>query len=132
MTGPKYRQIADDLREAIGKGEYPPGGLLPTKAELMSRYHVAINTVERAIDELRRAGVVETVQGAGMFVREAPRRSTAPSADTAVRLEELSSEIAGLREEFDELKAQVMNLYSSMGQPYPQRAATSEPQGRVG
>ena len=67
-TGPKYRQIAEDLRAQIKDGEYPPGSRLPTKAELMAEYHVAVNTVERAIEELRKAGLVETAQGAGSSV----------------------------------------------------------------
>jgi DNA-binding transcriptional MocR family regulator len=69
--GPKYRRIAEDLLASIRRGDYPPGGQLPTKAELMARYDVAVNTVERAIKELRAAGVVETAQGAGTFVRDA-------------------------------------------------------------
>jgi DNA-binding GntR family transcriptional regulator len=65
-----YQRIAEDLRARIRSGEYAPGEQLPTKSELMSRYGVAVNTVERAIDELRKAGIVETLQGAGMFVCE--------------------------------------------------------------
>ena len=84
----------------------------------MERYGVAINTVERAIQELRKAGVVETVQGAAMFVRDAPLSSVShrPIAD---RVDELESEVAALREGFGRLQAQVMDLYHSNGQPYP-------------
>jgi DNA-binding GntR family transcriptional regulator len=74
----KYQRIADDLRARISGGEFPPGSRLPTKAELMARYQVAVNTVERAIDELRKAGLVETLQGAGMFVREPPEPGHSP------------------------------------------------------
>ena len=74
----KYQRIADDLRARISSGEYPVGDQLPTKAELMARYGVAVNTVERAVDELRKAGVVETLQGAGMFVREPPAAPHSP------------------------------------------------------
>jgi DNA-binding GntR family transcriptional regulator len=74
----KYQRIADDLRARISSGEYPPGSQLPTKAELMARYGVAVNTVERAVDELRKAGIVETLQGAGMFVREPPADGHSP------------------------------------------------------
>src|SRR5258708_16251150 len=74
----KYQRIADDLRARSSSGEYPPGSRLPTKAELMARYQVAVNTVERAIEELRKAGLVETLQGAGMFVREPPEPGHSP------------------------------------------------------
>jgi DNA-binding GntR family transcriptional regulator len=121
-TGPKYRRIAVDLLARIEAGEYPPGSQLPTKAELMERHHVALNTVERAIAELRAAGLVETVQGSGMFVREPPD-SGSPAEAVAKRFDDLESEIADLRGELREglslLQAHLMNLYQSTGQSYP-------------
>lgn len=131
-TGPKYRRIADELLAQIKEGEYPPGSRLPTKAELMTQYHVAVNTVERAIEELRKAGIVETAQGAGMFVREAPPGTTPSSPATDKRLEELESELAALRKEFGLLQAQVMNLYQSTGQQYPYEDGTAEPGRQAG
>ena len=131
-TGPKYRRIAEDLLAQIGNGEYPPGSRLPTKAELMTRYQVAVNTVERAIAELRKAGVVETAQGAGMFVREPHAGSASPSSDTTQRLEELEAELATLRKEFSLLQAQVMNLYHSSGQAYPYGESDAEAESRAG
>lgn len=125
--GPKYRHIADELLAQIKEGEYPPGSRLPTKAELMERYHVAVNTVERAIEELRKAGIVETAQGAGMFVREAPPGSITASPATDKRLEDLESQVADLREAFSRLQAQVMNLYQSTGHQYPYEADVAEP-----
>jgi DNA-binding GntR family transcriptional regulator len=127
-TGPKYRRIAEDLLARIDKGEYPPGSKLPTKAELMTKHHVALNTVERAIEELRAAGRVETVQGAGMYVREPGAES--PSADTVKRVERLESEVADLREELSLVRAQMMNLYQSKGQQYPYGEGVAEPGGR--
>lgn len=124
-SGPKYRQIASDLRARIERGEYPPGSQLPTKAELMARHHVALNTVERAIEELRRAGIVETVQGSGMFTRE-PVIGSSSSADPAARRAALESEVAGIRSELAEvretvarLQAQLIALYEVTGNSYP-------------
>jgi DNA-binding GntR family transcriptional regulator len=130
-SGPKYRRIADELLAQIKDGEYPPGSRLPTKSELMERYHVAVNTVERAIEELRKAGVVETAQGAGMFVREAPSDSGSPSPDTTERLEKLESEVADLREGLSLVQAQMMNLYQSRGLQYPHEDETAEPGRRA-
>jgi GntR family transcriptional regulator len=131
-AGPKYRQIAEDLRARIEAGEYPPGTRLPTKAELMAQHGVAVNTVERAIEELRQAGLVETAQGAGMFVREPTPASRASSAPTDERLERLESEVTELRKELGVLQAQVMDLYHSTGQPYPYKDGNAEPGRRVG
>lgn len=131
-AGPKYRQIAEDLRAQIASGEYPPGSRLPTKAELMERHHVAVNTVERAIEELRQAGLVETAQGAGMFVREPPSGSAPSPSAMEKRVEELESEAAALRKDVTLLQAQVMNLYHSTGQPYPYEDGTAEQGRQVG
>jgi len=101
----KYQRIADDLRARISSGEYPPGSQLPTKADLMARYQVAVNTVERAIDELRKAGLVETLQGAGMFVREPPE--AAPSPEYTAVMEHLAGtddQVRRLAERVDELE----------------------------
>ena len=131
-AGPKYRQIAEDLRAQITGGEYSPGSRLPTKAELMAKYHVAVNTVERAIEELRQAGLVETAQGAGMFVREPPSGSASSPSATDKRVEELESEVAALRKEVSLLQAQVMNLYQSTGQHYPYQDGAAEQGRQVG
>lgn len=97
-SGPKYRQIADDLRARIAGGEYPPGSRLPTKAELMARHQVALNTVARAIEELRRAGLVETAQGSGTFARE-------PASD-----EEHSAEYVSLMAQLTDIGEHVRKL----------------------
>jgi GntR family transcriptional regulator len=131
-SGPKYRRIADELLARIKDGEYPPGSRLPTKSELMERYHVAVNTVERAIEELRKAGIVETVQGAGMFVREAPSDSASLSPNTTKRLGRLESEMADLRQGFNLLRAQMMDLYQSTGHEYPYEDGAAKPGRQVG
>ena len=131
-AGPKYRQIAEDLRAQIASGEYPPGSRLPTKTELMAQYHVAVNTVERAIKELRQAGLVETAQGAGMFVREPPVGDKLSSPAVDKRVEELESEVAALRRDVSLLQAQVMNLYQSTGHSYPYEDGMTEQGRQVG
>jgi DNA-binding GntR family transcriptional regulator len=103
----KYQRIADDLRARISSGEYPPGSQLPTKADLMARYQVAVNTVERAIDELRKAGLVETLQGAGMFVCEPPAPDTGPSPEYTALMERLDGTddlVRRLADRVDELE----------------------------
>jgi DNA-binding GntR family transcriptional regulator len=67
---PRYRQIAADLRARMESGEYPPDSRLPSKNEMMDRYGVALATVNRAIDELRKLGLVETIHGVGTFARK--------------------------------------------------------------
>ena len=64
-----YRQIADQLRGAIDRGELKPGDRLPSEAALMRYYDVARMTARQAIQELRSEGRVVAEQGRGVFVR---------------------------------------------------------------
>ncbi|HEY1917260.1 MAG TPA: GntR family transcriptional regulator [Streptosporangiaceae bacterium] len=70
MTGPLYRQIADDLRHKIESGELKEGARLPTEDQLMELYHSSRNTVRGAIRELTTRGLVDTQHGRGTFVAE--------------------------------------------------------------
>lgn len=65
-----WRQIATRLQRDIGAGSYPPGGRLPTEAELSQHFAVNRHTVRRALEELSRAGLVRVEQGRGSFVAE--------------------------------------------------------------
>ena len=65
-----WRQIATRLQQDIGAGTYPPGGRLPTEAELSARFRVNRHTVRRALEELSRGGLVRVEQGRGSFVAE--------------------------------------------------------------
>ena len=65
-----WRQIANRLQHDIGAGTYPPGGRLPTEAELSQHFRVNRHTVRRALEELSRGGLVRVEQGRGSFVAE--------------------------------------------------------------
>lgn len=101
--GPKYRQIADELRAEILAGHPPVGKQLATKSELQDRFGVAINTVERAIDVLRQEGYVESRQGAGMYVL-----TDEPAPDDIAALvkglAEVTDEVRQLRERVVQLE----------------------------
>lgn len=93
----RYQQVADDLRAKISGGQYPAGDRLPTKPALMRHYGIALGTLDKAIEVLRRAGLVETRQGSGMYVREPPPERTEYDAVMG-RVDELAEEIRLLRE----------------------------------
>lgn len=106
-TGPKYRQIAGDLRAAMLDGRYEVGSRLPTKAELQEAWGVALNTVDRAYEELRREGLVRTEQGAGTFMVRMPAPPGEPSAEfTQImqRLDELETRIRRQAERIGEIE----------------------------
>src|ERR1700735_2321369 len=70
MTGPLYRQIADDLRRRIESGELKAGVQLPTEDQLMESRHASRSTVRGALKELATRGLVYTLHGKGTFVTE--------------------------------------------------------------
>jgi GntR family transcriptional regulator len=62
--------IADQLRAGIADGRYPPGERLPSAADLMAEHHVARQTIQNAVDQLRAEGLVLSVSGRGWYVAE--------------------------------------------------------------
>lgn len=88
----KYEQIAGDLRAAMRRGDYLPGDRLPSKAELMAQYSVAVGTVNDAHRVLRDEGLLRTERGKGTFACEPPPEG--PS-----EYEVLTGQLAEIREE---------------------------------
>jgi GntR family transcriptional regulator len=71
---PFYRQIIEQVKFAIARGDLVPGDQLPTVRQLAVDLSVNPNTVIRAYRELEIAGVLDTHQGSGTFVgRQKPR-----------------------------------------------------------
>lgn len=64
-----YLHIADVLRTRIRAGTYLPGTLLPSEKALSAEFGVVRNTLRRALAELDREHLVETVPGRGRTVR---------------------------------------------------------------
>lgn len=71
----RYRQIAEDLTARLRTGEPGAGGLLPSEAELCTRYGASRGTVRRALEALRHDGLVDSRQGFGWFVADPLRQS---------------------------------------------------------
>ncbi|WP_406481561.1 GntR family transcriptional regulator [Streptomyces sp. NBC_01615] len=67
--GSLYQQVAAAIREAILTGEFAPDSLLPSEAQLMTRYGVSRPTVRNAIAALRAEGLIDVRHGKGSFVR---------------------------------------------------------------
>ncbi|MEU9317025.1 winged helix-turn-helix domain-containing protein [Streptomyces sp. NPDC048295] len=69
---PPYVQVADYLRRDIAEGTYPPGSQLPPAREIQERFQVANSTAQNAYRSLKQEGLVYSVKGRGVFVRQAP------------------------------------------------------------
>jgi len=66
----KYRTIAAALRDAIRRGDYPPGSRLPGENDIMRDNGVARMTARQALAVLISEGRAEARKGSGVYVRE--------------------------------------------------------------
>ena len=67
---PIYTQLTEQLTLAIISGEYSAGARLPSVRDLALEAGVNPNTMQRALTELEREGLVYAQRTAGRFVTE--------------------------------------------------------------
>ena len=63
-----YARVADHIAARVEVGELAPGARLPGERDLAAEYQVALGTVRRAVEELRRRGLVVTLPAKGTFI----------------------------------------------------------------
>ncbi|MCS7467283.1 GntR family transcriptional regulator [Stieleria sp. ICT_E10.1] len=66
-----YLQLVRQVKFAIAAGTIRPGQLLPSVRALSNQVALNPNTVARAFNQLQADGVIETLRGRGMVVRDA-------------------------------------------------------------
>lgn len=81
---PLYIQLLEVLKLKIVSGEIKPGEKFPTVRNLAEEAEVNPNTVQRALSELEKEGLIETRRTIGKFVTE-----------NADRIESIKEELAG-------------------------------------
>jgi GntR family transcriptional regulator len=80
---PIYKQIIDDFKKKLIRGELKEGDKIPSQREYAEQVRVNPNTVQRAYREMESMNMVETLRGQGTYI--------SISAD---RLEEIKMEMA--------------------------------------
>ena len=99
---PVYAQIMEQIRGAILTGEFPPGARIPPVREFAAQAQVNPNTMQRALLELERDGLLITCGTTGRFVTDdravldAMRQQTVEAAvrDAAVQFRALGITMA--------------------------------------
>ena len=81
---PIYRQIADDIRQAIAAGVYKPGEMIPSIRATSLKTTVNPNTVQRTYEVLEREGLVRARKGLGMFVTARGAKQAQTRSEEAV------------------------------------------------
>ena len=67
---PIYAQLIQQVKAGIVTGAFPPGERLPSVRDLATEAGVNPNTMQRALAELERDGLVYSQRTAGRFVTE--------------------------------------------------------------
>lgn len=67
---PIYTQLLEQIRILIISGRYPAGSKLPSVRDLAAESSVNPNTMQRALAELERSGLIYSQRTSGRFVTE--------------------------------------------------------------
>lgn len=67
---PIYSQLIEQITLAIFSGEYAPGDKLPAVREMAMEAAVNPNTMQKALSELERDGLVYTKRTSGRFITD--------------------------------------------------------------
>jgi DNA-binding FadR family transcriptional regulator len=87
-----YKDIANQILEAIFRGDLRPHDKLPSEKELQEIFGVSRVTVREAIQSLDQFGVIEVRQGSqgGAYVREMDLNDILPQLENALRMTNLT------------------------------------------
>jgi GntR family transcriptional regulator len=117
---PAYRQIIDQVRNAIYLGILQPGDQLPTVREVVRQITINPNTVHRAYLELELQGLTEGRTGSGTYIRQSLSEISDEQPRLLAQLETWidSARLAGLGPHaIEALIAQAINSVKEEGQP---------------
>ena len=81
--GPRYLQVADELRAAIASGQFGEGDQLPTESVLCERHGVSRFTVREALRRLQAEGLIRRRRGSGTVVDTGGQVLRQPLSDVA-------------------------------------------------
>ncbi len=117
-------ELSGDLQRRIARGDLKPGDRLPTEKALGEAFGVSRAVVREAIARLKADGLIETRQGSGAFVVEAPKtinlrfwQGAGPELDELRDIFELRAmvegavaELAAQRRDQDDLRTMAEHL----------------------
>ena len=70
---PMYKQVTDQIKDAIASGDLKPNDRLPSVRELSEALNVSAITIKRAYQDLETDGFILTRAGMGSFVAPVER-----------------------------------------------------------
>jgi GntR family transcriptional regulator len=108
---PLYERVRQAIKASIDDGTYAAGERLPSESRLAEELGVNRLTVRRAIEELARAGVVESRQGSGTYV-SAPivRLPVSQKLSTDSLVESMTAQIAAQGYTYEDVFLRAMKV----------------------
>ncbi len=88
---PMYKQVADQIKDAIASGQLKPDEKLPSIREMSTELKISIITIKRAYSDLENENYIYTRPGIGSFVADINREKL-----RAEKLDEFKQEIKKL------------------------------------
>jgi GntR family transcriptional regulator len=105
-----YRQLVDQVREAVVAGRLRPGDQLPAVREVVTQITINPNTVHRAYRELEYLGLTVPHRGLGTFIAAgALEEAGEDQSNAAKRLRVLIDELRAQGASDEEIRALVMS-----------------------
>jgi len=88
-----YKQVADQVKDAIASGELKPNDKLPSIREMSELLEISVITIKRAYLDLEKEGFTMTRAGLGTFVADVNREILRQE-----KLDEYRTELTGILE----------------------------------
>ncbi len=79
---PLFRHIQQVMRERIAAGLWSPGQALPSRVQLCEEFGTTRVTLDKAIQELVREGLLRSAKGSGTFIAQDENRASSAAART--------------------------------------------------
>lgn len=108
---PIYLQLIEKIRTDIISGVYQPGDKVPTVRELAAEASVNPNTMQKALTELERIGLLYSQRTSGRFVTEDEKLMR--EARESIAMEQIQSFLKGMKELGFE-KEEILNMIRDM------------------
>lgn len=108
---PIFKQIVDEIRMQIARGDLDVGAKLPSVRGLAMQLNVNANTVAKAYNELSSQGLVESRQGLGLFV--APQRQRLSQSEQRNKLNTAVANLVNEAAYLDFTEAEILAAVSS-------------------
>ena len=110
---PIYEQIETQIKDQILSGQLVPGQSIPSMRTLAKLLRVSVITVQRAYENLKRAGFIESAVGRGTIIAQVSpeRRLEEKSKEVEASLEETIKRAKTLGFSLSQLHELLDNLY---------------------